>query len=346
MTVNCEYRQWGIVDGTPVNIYRLTTPDGAYIELTDYGATWVSAYMPDARGVMKDLLLGYDSPQGYLTDDCYMGATVGRYANRIARATITIEGEQYPLENNDGQNTNHGGFHGWHRRFWTAEIIPSGVRFSLLSPHLEGGFPGEVKVTVEYTLSPDHCVTIHHRAEADRATHICMTNHAYFNLSGTPTPIDDHIMRIFSASMLETDATFIPSGRLVSVIDTPFDFSTAHAIGEHLHKQHQQLEWNRGYNHCYTLGDTGVMKRAAVVSHPASGRKLTVDTTLPAVLFYSAGYLSGRVGKGGIPLSPTTGFCLETQFYPDTPSHVHFPATLLVAGDIYDHTTKYKFDTL
>lgn len=341
-----SYKEWGEYVGETLWLFRLTAADGAYVELTNLGATWVSAYMPDARGELADVLLGYPSAQGYIDDTCYIGATVGRYANRIARARLSIEGVEYKLETNDGDNTNHGGFHGWNRRVWDWQLLPQGVRFTLVSPHLEGGFPGEVRVEVDYCFDDNHCLTLCHRAVTDRTTCVNMTNHAYFNLSGSAKPIDDHLLRICSGTMLDTDASFIPTGRLCSVEGTPFDFTHAHAIGDGLHMTHRQLEWNRGYNHCYVLGDPGTMRRAAVLSHPASGRKLAVDTSLPAVLFYSAGFLPGVEGKQGMSLLPATGACLETQFYPDAPSHPTFPSTLLRCGETYSYMTKYKFDIL
>ncbi len=341
-----SYKEWGEYEGQTLYLFRLTASDGAYVELTNWGATWVSACMPDAHGHLADVLLGYPSSQGYIDDTCYIGATVGRYANRIARARVCIEGVEYKLEANDGENTNHGGFHGWNRRVWGWKQLAQGVRFTLVSPHLEGGFPGEAQVEVDYCFDDNHILSLCHRVVTDRTTYINMTNHAYFNLSGEVKPIDDHLLRICSDTMLDTDASFIPTGKLLPVEGTLFDFTCAHAIGDNLHKHHQQLEWNRGYNHCYVLGEPGIMRRAAVLSHLASGRKLSVDTTLPAVLFYSAGFLPGVKGKQGMPMLPSTGVCLETQFYPDAPSHPAFPSTLLRCGETYSYMTNYKFDIL
>lgn len=341
-----SYKQWGEYAGEPLFLFRLTAADGAYVELTNLGATWVSACMPDARGRLADVLLGYPSAQGYIDDTCYIGATVGRYANRIARARVVIGGVEYRLDANDGVNTNHGGFHGWNRRVWGWQWLPQGIRFTLVSPHLEGGFPGEVHAEVDYCFDDSHNLSICHRAVTDRDTCINMTNHAYFNLSGNARPVDDHLLQICSDTMLDTDAAFIPTGKFSPVAGTPFDFTSARAIGDGLHMTHRQLEWNRGYNHCYLLGEPGVMRRAAFLSHPASGRRMVVDTSLPAVLFYSAGFLPGTEGKQGEPLLPATGVCLETQFYPDAPSHPAFPSTCLRRGETYSYTTNYKFDIL
>ena len=190
-----SYKQWGEYAGEPLFLFRLTAADGAYVELTNLGATWVSACMPDARGRLADVLLGYPSAQGYIDDTCYIGTTVGRYANRIARARVVIGGVEYRLDANDGVNTNHGGFHGWNRRVWGWQWLPQGIRFTLVSPHLEGGFPGEVHAEVDYCFDDSHNLSICHRAVTDRDTCINMTNHAYFNLSGNARPVDDHLRR-------------------------------------------------------------------------------------------------------------------------------------------------------
>ena len=217
----------------------------------------------------------------------------------------------------------------------------------LTSPHLQGGFPGEVQAVVEYSMTDDHQVTIRHRAETNAPTHVNMTCHAYFNLSGRQESVDNHAIQIFSNSILDTDAAFIPTGKVVEVQNTPFDFTSLRAIGERRGENHIQLAWNRGYNHCYPLGTPGEWHRVAQVVHNTTGRSMRVETTLPAVLFYSAGYLeSQEVGRCGFPHAPSTGFCLETQFYPDTPSHAHFPSTLLLPGQEYDYVTKFCFETV
>ncbi len=342
-----DYRVWDCISCPEVYLFRLTAADGSYIELTNKGATWVSAVMPDAQGRCADVLLGYSSLQGYINDTAYMGATVGRYANRIAQAQIVVDDIAYRLETNDGCNTNHGGINGWHRRIWEWCEIPNGVRFMLTSPHLEGGFPGTVRAVVDYCMDENHCVTVRHTAVTDKATHLNMTNHAYFNLSAQAQSIDDHILQIFSDTILDTTAQFIPTGQMVNVKHTPFDFMEAHPIGDHRNKRDCQLQWNRGYNHCYLLGEAGTLRRAAVLTHPSTGRQLSVATTLPAVFFYSAGYLeSCNEGKHRVCHTPHTGVCLETQFYPDAPSHKHFPSTLLQPGEEYNYVTQYKFETI
>lgn len=340
-----DYRVWD-ESQQEVKLFRLTANDGSYIEVTNYGATWVSAAMPDSNGVCNDILLGYATLDDYMADTSYMGSTVGRYANRLRNASIEIEGTTYRLEANDGANTNHGGVSGWHKCAWQWCEIPNGVRFMLRSPHLQGGFPGNVDAIVEYTMTDDHQVTIRHKATTDAATHVNMTCHAYFNLSGKQKSVDDHLINICSNRILDTTSAFIPTGAIVEVENTPFDFTRLRAIGDRRNDDNQQLQWNRGYNHCYPLGTAGELHRAAYVEHRETGRSMLVETTLPAVLFYSAGYLeSCRAGRCGAVHAPTTGFCLETQFYPDSPAHKDFPSTLLHPGEEYDYITKFTFST-
>lgn len=341
-----DYRIWDKAR-EDVFLFRLTATDGAYIELSNYGATWISAHMPDGSGVCQDVLLGYHSLQGYLSDTSYMGSTVGRYANRLRNASIVIDNISYPLQANDGVNTNHGGIDGWHCQVWRWCEIANGVRFMLTSPHLQGGFPGMVEAVVEYTMTDDHKVTIRHRAETNAPTHVNMTCHAYFNLSGRNEWVDNHLLQINSDRILDTDAAFIPTGEVVKVQNTPFDFTTLRPIGERRCEENCQLVWNRGYNHCYLLGTPGEIHQAAYVEHTPTRRYMRVMTTLPAVLFYSAGYLeSATAGRHGVPHTPTTGFCLETQFYPDAPSHHHFPSTLLLPGEVYAYETQFVFGTI
>lgn len=341
-----DYRIWD-KSKKDVMLIRLAATDGSYIELTNYGATWVSAYMPDGAGVCNDILLGYATLQDYLADTSYMGSTVGRYANRLRNASIVVDGTTYPLEANDGINTNHGGTSGWHRCVWQWCEIPNGVRFILQSPHLQGGFPGNVEAIVEYTMNDNHQVTIRHKATTDAPTHINMTCHAYFNLSSRQESVDKHLINIFSNTILDTDATFIPTSRVVKVENTPFDFTRLRAIGERRNENNPQLQWNRGYNHCYPLGKPGELHKAAYVELQETGRCMLVETTLPAVLFYSAGYLeSSKTGRCGTVHKPSTGFCLETQFYPDSPAHKDFPSTLLRPGEVYDYITKFTFGNI
>lgn len=329
---------WGITPSAEtIHLFRLTNASGASIELTNLGATWVSAYMPNSYGILENILLGYDNAEDYIKDPFYMGATIGRFANRIHRASFCIEGTTYLLEKNDGDNTNHGGTSGFNKKIWQWEEIESGIRFILHSPHLEGGYPGNVRTEVEYRFSETNELTINYYAVTDRPTYINLTNHAYFNLSGDRRKIIEHRLMIPSSRILETTSQFIPTGKTKSIEGSPFDFTSPQYIGAHLYDNEEQLRQNKGYNHCYILKDqvNETLVTAAILSDPTlSGRALTVETDLPGILLYTSGYLT--------PL-PDIGVCLETQYFPDTPSHPRFPSCLLMPGKEYQHRTIYTF---
>ena len=317
---------WGCTpSGDSIYLFRLTNATGASIELTNLGATWVSANMPNRYDVFENILLGYDHAEGYLKDTYYMGATVGRFANRIHQASFSIEGTTYLLEKNDGENTNHGGLSGFHKKIWQWKRTDSGIRFLLHSPDMKGGYPGNVQAEVEYQFTETNELTISYHGTTDRPTYLNLTNHAYFNLSGDKRKITEHELMIPAARILETTSQFIPTGQAQDVKDSPFDFSTSRSIGAHLYNDNEQLHWNKGYNHCYILKEesSDTLLTAAVLSDPFSGRRLTVRTDLPGVLLYTAGYLA-----------PT----------PDIASHPHFPSCLLMPGEEYRHRTIYTFD--
>lgn len=320
--------------GTPVYGFRLTNSTGAYVELTNWGARWLSAMVPDKDGQMENVLV---SPSDILNDSFYMGAVVGRVANRICGARLNIDGQVYELEKNDGANTNHGGFSGFDRKLWEWELLEDGVRFTLLSPDGEGGYPGNVRVTVEYRWNEENELSILYQGTTDKATFLNLTNHAYFNLEGRGNKVTEHVLRIPTNIMLDTTQEFIPTGKRVETDGTPFDFTTGKAIGCDLYADNQQIKWNKGYNHCYVLKTekSADMVEAAVLSEPHSGRRLVVKTDLPAVLLYSAGYYT----------QPDTAICFETQYYPDTPSHADFPSCLLRPGEEYLQKTVFRFET-
>ena len=257
--------------GTPVYGFRLTNSIGAVVELTNWGSRWLSAIVPDRNGEMANVLV---SPTDLLSDEFYMGAIVGRFANRIGGACLCIDGQTYELEKNDGQNTNHGGFSGFDRMLWDWEVLDEGVRFTRLSPDEEGGYPGNVRITVEYRWNDDNELSIRYYGTTDRATYLNLTNHAYFNLGGKGEKITEHMLRIPSHTMLDTTPQFIPTGKRVKVDGTPFDFTSAKPIGQDLYADHEQLKWNKGYNHCYVLKTekSPDMVEAARLSEPTTGR--------------------------------------------------------------------------
>ena len=322
----------------PVYRFRIMNTSGAYVELTNWGARWITAMIPDADGCLSNVIQGYDTLDGYLTDDYYMGAIVGRFANRIATASFTIDGIRYQLEANDGPNTNHGGTSGFHQKLWQWELLSDGVCFSLHSPDEEGGYPGNLDIKVEYRWNEQNELSICYHGLTDKPTYLNMTNHAYFNLSGTREKITRHQLTIHSRRMLDTTPEFIPTGREVEVTGTPFDFTIPTKIGQGIYADHPQLRWNRGYNHCYILKQSPSAEKvvAARLYDPGTARSLTVEADLPGILVYTGGYLE----------HPDTAICLEAQYFPDTPSHPGFPSCLLKPGEEYKQQTTYKFETL
>jgi len=336
----------GLIAGKEVYLFTISHPSGAHIQITNYGATWTSALVPDNKGVFADVLLGYNDLNGYLSDSNYMGSTVGRFANRISQASFTINHLTYFLDKNDGDNTNHGGFSGVNKQVFESEVTGNEVVFSLKSSDGEGGFPGNVDVKVSYSFSEDLKVVIQYWAVSDKDTYLNLTNHAYFNLAGTGN-ILKHQLQVSSSEMLETDEHFIPSGNFVQVKGTEFDFTNLRSIDNGLKVNSRQLIWNRGYNHCYPLADFpegAPAQPAATLIEPLSGRMLQLFTTLPSVLVYTAGYLNSQLpGKSGACYQPCDGICLEAQFYPDSPHHAHFPSCLLRKGEIYHQTIEFHF---
>lgn len=323
-------------DGTPIHAICLTNSNGASVRLTNYGARLLEVRVPDRDNRLDNVLV---TPDDILNDTFYMGATIGRFANRIGSAKIVIDGTTYQLDKNDGRNTNHGGFAGFDRRAWQWEEIEGGVRFTLVSPDGEGGYPGTETVSVEYRWDEGNRLTIHYHGTTDSATYLNMTNHAYFDLSCNngkqKGAIYRHELLINSHKILDTTPDFIPTGKKVFVDGTPFDFTIAKAIGTDIHADNEQLRWNRGYNHCYVLKEakSDTIVDAATLHDPDSGRWLKVQTDLPAILLYTAGYYP----------TPDCAVCLEAQYYPDTPSHPDFPSCLLRPDEIYNHTTIFTF---
>ncbi len=340
-----EKKHFGYTNsGVEVHLFRLVHKSGAYIELTNYGATWVSAVLPDREGNLSDVILGYDSLTGYLADTAYMGSAVGRFANRIGNARFILNDKTYELDQNDGKNCNHGGFSGFNIKVFDYLIEDNEVVFSLFSPDGEGGLPGNLRLKVTYSFSDDLTVTIHYSAVSDQDTYLNLTNHAYFNLQGSGN-ILEHMLYIPYTQMLVTDEFFIPTGEFRNVDNTPFDFSKPKQIGSDIFENNPQLINNKGYNHCYVLDNPDAeCKHAAVLYEPKTGRQLDIFTTKPALLIYSAGFLSSvEAGKTGHCYFPYAGFCLETQYFPDSPNQPDFPDCVLRKGEIYDHRTEYRF---
>ena len=332
-------------DGTPVEQYTLTA--GALsCEVLTFGGTLRSLRVPDRTGQVVDVLLGLDRLEDYLSQDKFLGALVGRYANRIGGASFDLNGIHYPLGANDGVNHLHGGAEGYSRRIWTVkEAGEDFLVLTLFSPDGDEGYPGNLSVQVEYRLE-ETGLTIDYQATADRDTLCNLTSHAYFNLAGHDSgPISRQTIRIPADRYTPTDAGSIPTGELADVAGTPLDLREETPIGAHVDDDFPQLTLAGGYDHNWVLnGETGVLHPAATAYSPDTGLELQVLTTLPGIQFYSGNYLDGcPAGKGGAPYAKRWAFCLETQFFPARPPHPDFPSAVLKAGETWRHTTVYRF---
>ena len=334
-------------DGTKVEIYTLE--EGALkARIMTYGARVVTLEVPDRSGKVADVVLGYESLAGYTADPkSYFGSVVGRYGNRIAHATFSLDGQDYHTPANDGTNTLHGGLVGFDKRVWQGREIPNGVEMTLVSNDGDQGFPGTLTARVRYTLSA-HALKIEYFATTDKDTVLNLTNHSYFNLAGEGNgDILGHLVRIPADRYTPVDANLIPTGELAPVAGTPLDFHKATAIGARIEDSNEQMKLGKGYDHNYVLnGKMGEMQEAAQVTDPTSGRVLTVETTQPGVQFYSGNFLDGTLhGKHGHVYGRRTGFCLETQHFPDSPNHPKFPTSELKPGQTYHYVTEFRFST-
>ena len=331
--------------GRPVRFFQLENDEGLKASLMSYGATLVSLYVPDRQGRIGDVVLGFDSLSGYLGPNPYMGATIGRYANRIAGGRFVLDGREYQLAKNDGPNHLHGGIRGFDKVIWQAEPFtqPSGVgvRFSYLSPDGEEGYPGNLSCQVTYLLANNSQLEISYQATVDRPTHLNLTTHSYFNLSaGARNNILDHELQILASAFTPVDKTLIPTGEIKSVAGTPFDFRQPVRIGERINQV------DGGYDHNFVLDNKGELALVARVFEPDSGRQLDLLTTEPGLQFYSGNFLDGTIiGKSGKTYGPRSAFSLESQHFPDSPNQPHFPSTVLRPGQVFRSKTIFRFST-
>jgi len=332
-------------DGAQIEFFTLTNARGTTAKIITYGATLQSLQVPDKAGKFGDVVLGFDDLSGYLAPHPYFGATVGRFANRIAKGKFTLDGKEYTLALNDGPNTLHGGREGFSRKVWKAEIVQgagvASVQFTYISPDGEEGFPGTLKTTVVYTLTADDQLKIDYTATTDKATPLNLTNHSYFNLAGGGD-ILAHVLQLNADKYTPVDSTLIPTGKLAPVKGTPLDFTQPTPVGARI----AQLTGNPGgYDHNLVLnGENGKLKWAARLSDPASGRSLEVWTTEPGVQFYTGNFLDGTIkGKGGALCKKHAALCLETQHYPDSVNRPNFPTTILRPGAVFYQESIYKF---
>lgn len=330
-----------------IEVIRLTHPSGYYIEVCNYGATWLSAHVPDRNGKLGEVLLGYNDVEAMMADPNYAGRTVGRYANRIRRGRFTLNGKTYQLELNDGNNSNHSGPSGLSfRKFDIVRREPLSVTFHCQSGDGEGGFPANVDIYVTYGLTKEDCeVVIDYSATTDAPTVLNLTNHAYFNLNGYGD-IYSHQLRLFSTEMLESDQEFLPTGKVLNVSGTPFDFSQPKPVGRDIDWNMQQFMWNRGYNHCYMWNGEKQCKLMAELSSEVTGRRLSLYSTCPSLQIYSGGFLSSKYPtRFGRTAQPADGIALEAQFAPDTPNQPQFPQCTLSPEEEYRQRTIYRFET-
>jgi aldose 1-epimerase len=341
-TMSIERKSFGLLsDGEEASLFIVRAGEMA-ITLCDYGATLVSILLPDGRGGKVDVLLGCSTLDGYAGKHPFFGVTVGRYANRIAGSKFSLGGKEYLLAANDGINHLHGGLKGFNTFIWKAEPSEgtkgSSIRFTRTSPDGEEGYPGTLDLSVTFALSAEGALSISYEARTSAETVVNLTNHAYFNLRGEGRgSILDHELSLACSTYLPVDSGLIPKGDPVTVHDGPFDFRKAKKIG-------RDIAAAGGYDHCFVLdrGKAGLVDFAAV-SEPVSGRRMTVATSLPAVQLYTGNFLAGFAGKRGSSYEKHGGFCLETQFYPDSPNKPSYPSTRLLPGQVWAHETLYRF---
>jgi aldose 1-epimerase len=323
-----------------IKLFTLENARGTRLTVSNYGAAVVSLFVRDKTGQLVDIVLGYDDPEDYVSDEYYLGTVVGRYANRVNGDTVRIEDRGYKISTTDGGYHLHGGKQGFNKKIFDAVRFtqPShgGMVFTYTSPHLEEGFPGELQLEVTYTLDEFDAWTIEYRATCNMTTLINLTQHTYFNLGGDPArSIDDHELQINSRYYLPVNQLQVPTGELAEVKDTTFDFTSFKKIGRDIMADNEQLKLSHGYDHSFVLEKvhSPLLKKAAQVRDARSGIKLDVYTTEPAIHFYSGNYLHNIKGKNNIIYNRRAGLCLETQHFPDAPNHPHFPSTVLKEGE-------------
>ena len=354
MAKSMEKKVFGTTaDGKTAELYTLKNKSGMQVSITNFGATVVSIMVPDKAGKVADVALGYDDLAGYELNKNYLGVLVGRYGNRIAHGKFSIDGTEYTLAKNNGDNSLHGGIKGFNKALWKAKDVSNGgeaaVEMKYVSKDGEEGYPGNLSVTVIYTLTNKNELKIDYSATTDKKTVVNLTNHTYFNLAGQGNgDILKQELMIDADTFTPVDAGLIPTGELKKVEDTPFDFRKPTAIGARIDASDEQIKLGGGYDHNFVVNRKAAtgLSLAARVSDAASGRTMEVWTTEPGVQFYTGNFLDGSFkGKGGITYQKRTAFCLETQHFPDSPNHPSFPTTLLKPGEKYHTTTVYKFET-
>lgn len=333
-------------DGREVFSFIIENANGVKAEILTYGGILNSIFVPDKNGDLRDVLIGFDTLEGHLKYSDYQGMLVGPYANRIADGNVPVGDTVYQVEKNEnGITCLHGGGDYSHA-VWEGKFVgENAVRLTYLSPDGRFGFPGNIENEVTYTLSDDNALSIHYKAVSDKDTVINLTNHAYFNLNGFDGgTVENIFLQIDADCFTPIDGHDIPTGEIRNVENTPFDFRFPHAIGDEINADDDQIRQGKGYDHNYIINNAdNTLRRCAEAYSPKTGIALTVSTDMPGVQLYTGNFLPGHPGKGGKPVGERTGFCLETQFYPDTPNRPEFPSCVVKKGEIYDRTTVFAF---
>jgi aldose 1-epimerase len=327
-------------------VFHLKNGNGMEVELLSYGGRLSKIIVPDKEGNFENILLTYNRPEDFLFDTYFFNATAGRYANRIAKGKFELDGQVYQLATNNGENHLHGGKEGFNKKFWDAEILELddavGVKMSYTSLDGEEGYPGNLKTTLTFILDTDNKLAITMTAETDKPTVVNLTHHGYFNLSGMKENILNHELTIFADYYTPVDAGLIPTGEIVSVQNTPFDFTSPHKVGDRIE------ETGMGYDHNYVIKreHDAVLTKMAELVHRETGRKMTLFSNMPGVQFYSGNFLDGKQVTDGITYTKNYGLCLEPQFFPDSPNRPNFPSPRLEPGQVYEHRIIYEFDVI
>ena len=341
-----EQTDFGLTrSGEHASLFSIRNSRGMCAVVTNYGAILVRLLVPCPDGVARDVVTGYDTLPGYEAGG-FFGATVGRHANRISGAAFTLDGVEYSLADNDNGCNLHSDFKtGFHKQLWNTELLPDGVRFFRTSPAGEAGFPGNLEISVFYTLDDENGLHIRYEGVSDRKTLINLTNHSFFNLSGHDAgSVLDHQVTLDCDRFLEISAGRLPTGRILPVDGTAMDFRSGRRVGDAIDTDWGQLRYAAGYDHCFVTGaNPGNLKRIALVEDPRSGCRMEVSTDLPGVQFYTANFLSSQAGKQGAHYGPRCALCLETEYFPDSIHFPDFPQCIFDAGEIYRAETVYRF---
>ena len=336
--------KWGTVENKEVDLYTIKNKNGFEVKITNYGGIITSILAPDKNGKYEEVVLGFDSLAPYLKENPYFGSLIGRYANRIAKGKFRLNGIEYTVATNNGPNHLHGGIKGFNKQVWDvlneySSPDSAGLTLTYLSKDMEEGYPGDLFVTVNYTITSNNEIKIRYHAQTDKPTVLNLTNHSYFNLTSCKEDVLNHLITINADSITPVDSTLIPTGAIVPVKGTDFDFTTARTIGKRINSI------IGGYDMNYVLRKgNGQIKMAATVYEPSSGRVLEVYTTQPGIQFYSGNFLDGSLtGHNGTVYLKYYGLCLETQHFPDSPNHPNFPTTILNPEKKYNQLTIYRF---